>query len=164
MVRLKGGRCHIREEMPLRRATSDEEGWFWEGNRVGRSWFGLLQRVVNCSPPHREPPLWPLPCHLLFWRTRRDGEHYKVAKLHLVSTVLQKSVRVRGVVPEAGGLRGDVYIDKGQCGSPEVGFDCQDFCCVIIGENVTVRHPIGDGVVDESDKSPTATPRSGDRA
>ena len=82
----------------------------------------------------------------------------KVAKNHLVSTVLQKSVEVRGVVPRAGGCTGDVYIDKGQCGSSEEGLNCQNFCSVIIGENATVRHPIGDGVVYEGDKSPTATP------
>ena len=40
----------------------------------------------------------------------------------------------------------------------EVCLDCQNFRRVIIGENATVRHPIGDGVVDEGDKSPTATP------
>ena len=79
----------------------------------------------------------------------------KVAKHHLVSPVLQKSVKVRGAVPRSRGRRGDVYIDKGQCGSPEVGLNCQNFRNVIIGEDSTVRHPIGDGVVD---KSPTATP------
>ena len=91
----------------------------------------------------------------------------KVAEYHLVSTILQKSVEVGGVVPRAGGRRGNVYIDEGQCGSAEVSLDCQNFRCVIIWKYVIVRHSIGDGVVDESDKSYTAaygraiTPDSG---
>ena len=81
----------------------------------------------------------------------------KVARHHLVSTVLQKSVKIRGIVPRTGGRRGDVCIFEGQCGSPEVGLDCQNFRRVIIGEDATVRYPIRDRVVDEGDKSPTAT-------
>ena len=48
-----------------------------------------------------------------------------------VYTVFQKSDEVRGIVPRAGGRRGDVYIDKGQCGFPKVCLDCQNFCHVM---------------------------------
>ena len=82
----------------------------------------------------------------------------KVANHHLVSTVLQKRVEVSGVVPRAGRRGGDVNIDDGQCGSPEVGLDCHNFRRVIIGEDASVKHPIGDGVVNEGGKSPIAAP------
>ena len=89
----------------------------------------------------------------------------KVTKHHRVSMFLQKSVEVRGVVPRAGRRGGDVDIDEGQRGFPEVCLDCQDFRLVIIGEDASVRHPIGDGVVDEDDKSVLhRRSRSGDRA
>ena len=71
-----------------------------------------------------------------------DAEH------HLVSTVLKKDV-----VPRAGGCRGDVCVDEGQCGYLESSLNCQIFRSVIIEKYVTVRHPIGDGLVDESNKS-----------
>ena len=41
---------------------------------------------------------------------------------------------------------------------PDFGLDCQNFRRVIVGEDATVKHPIGEGVLDEGDKSPTATP------
>ena len=80
----------------------------------------------------------------------------KFPKHHLVSAVLQKGVKVGDVISRAGGRREDVYIDEGQCGSPEVSLDCQNFSCVVIRKYVIVRHPVQDGVVDESDKSSTA--------
>ena len=55
----------------LRKVISGEVGWSWEERRVGRSRFTtasgeLLPAFSSASP-------WPLFCHLLFWRTRRDG-------------------------------------------------------------------------------------------
>ena len=91
----------------------------------------------------------------------------EIAKHHLVSTILQKGVKISAVVSRARERRGDVYIDEGQFGSPKVSLDCQDFRRIIVGKNVTIRHPIGDEVVDESNKSSTAascraiTPDSG---
>ena len=52
-------------------------------------------------------------------------------------------------------MQGDIQVDKSQCGPPKVGLDCKNFCLVVTGEYVTVRHPVGDGVLDESDKSIT---------
>ena len=52
-------------------------------------------------------------------------------------------------------MQGDIQVDESQCGPPKVGLDCKNFCLVVIGEYVTVRHPVGDGVLDESDKSIT---------
>ena len=150
----EGGLCHVGEEM--RRVTYGEEGWPWEGSRVGRSWFAnselrTVDRPVEGLPSGRCPDI------------SGSGEPggivgVKVARHHLVSTVLQKSVKIRGVVPRTGRRRRDVCIFEGQCGSPEVSLDCQNFRPVIIGEDATVRYPIRDGVVDEGDKSPTATP------
>ena len=41
---------------------------------------------------------------------------------------------------------GDIHIEEGHCGSPDVGHDCQNFRRVLIGEYVAIRHPARDGV------------------
>ena len=143
-----GRRC------PLRRVISGEEGWPWEGelgreNFVCNSELRTVDHHVESLPSGRCPVI------------SSSGEPggmvgVKVAELHLVSMILQYGVKVgdvADVAPRTGGCRGDVYIDEGQCGSLEVSFDCHYFCHDIIRKYVIVRYPIGDGVVDESDKS-----------
>ena len=167
MVRLKGGECepcHIGEEMPAKK------GDIWRGGLALRGESGREILVRNSKLRTVDRPVESLPsgrCPVISGSGKPGGMvGVKVAKHHLVSTVLQKSAKVRGDVYRAGGRGGGGYvnIDEGQSGSPEDGLDCQNFRRVIIGEDASVRHPIGDGVVDEGDKSPTAIPRSGDRA
>ena len=83
----------------------------------------------------------------------------KVTKHHLVSTFHHNGVKVGGVVPGGRRTQGDIHVDESQCGSPEVCLDCQNFCRVVIEEYVIIKHPVGDGVVYESDKS-TASGRA----
>ena len=99
MVRPKGGPCHIGEEMPT------EKGDIWQGGESNReilvcnSELQTVDRLVESLPYGR--------CPVISGSGETGGMvGVKVAKHHLVSTVLQKSVIVRGVVPKAGGRRG----------------------------------------------------------
>ena len=49
----------------------------------------------------------------------------------------------------------DINIDEGQCGHPEVDLNCLNFRHVVVREYVTIRHPVGDGMVDKSNVSST---------
>ena len=51
-------------------------------------------------------------------------------------------------------------IIKSQCCTPEVILNSKDFCCFIVKKYVIIRHLVGDGVVDECDKSTTASNRT----
>ena len=65
--------------------------------------------------------------------------------------------KIRGVVPGAGWLRGNVNIDKSQCSPPEVNLN---FRRVVVREYVTIRHPVGDWLVGKSDKFTIASGRA----
>ena len=55
IVRPNGGPCHIREECPLRRVISGEEGWPWEASGVGRSWFATASCKLLIAPSRASP-------------------------------------------------------------------------------------------------------------
>ena len=107
--------------------------------------------------PNRGPLLWPLPLSSPVLEGEPGGmmDVKEVAKHHLVIMVLQKGVKVVGVVPGAGEQRRNIYIDEGKCGHPEIGLNCQNFRRVVVREYVTVRHPVRDGMVDKSNESNT---------
>ena len=138
---------------PLRRVTSGEEDWPWEGSQVGGSWFATASCELLAAPSRASPLAAALSSPVL---ENQEGWWVKVAELHLISTILQKGVGSRGRSSEGRRTQGDVYIDEGQCGSPEVSLDCQNFRRVIIRKYVIVRHPIAAGAVDENNKSSTA--------
>ena len=81
------------------------------------------------------------------------------AEHHLVSTVLQVGVKIRGTGRRTAGT-GNIDIKKGYCYPPEVGLNCQDFRRGIVWEYVIIKHLAGDGMVDESVKSTTASERA----
>ena len=83
----------------------------------------------------------------------------KFAMHYLVSTVLQKGVKVGGVILGARGQRGpgegNIDFDEVSVDPPEVGLNCQNFRHVVVREYVTIRTPVGDGTVDKSNESTT---------
>ena len=148
----KGGPCQIREESLLRRETSGEEGWPWEGSRVGRSRFSTASCELLIAPSRASP----LPASLSF--PVLENQEGWWAQHHLVFRSTRRASKSGAWFRGQRGRMGDANVDKGQCGSPKVGLDCQNFRRNIVWwENATVRHPIGDGVVDECDKSRSAT-------
>ena len=114
MVRLKGGEggpFHIREEIPA------EKGDIWQ---VGLALGGQLIReilVSNIEPRITvDSPVKSLPsghCPVISGSGEPGGlVGIKVAKDHQVSMVLQKGVKVRGIVPRAEGRRGLYTLTK----------------------------------------------------
>ena len=103
MVRPKGP-CHIGEEMPA------EKGDIWRGGLALGGESGREILVRNSELQTFDCPVEILPsgrCLVISGSGEPGGMvGVKVAKLHLVSTVLQMCVKVKGIVPRAEGCRG----------------------------------------------------------
>ena len=114
MVRLKGGEggpFHIREEIPA------EKGDIWQ---VGLALGGESSREIlvrNIEPRITvDRPVKSLPsghCPVISGSGESGGMvGVKVAKHHQVSMVLQKGVKIRGLVPRTKGRRGMYTLTK----------------------------------------------------
>ena len=58
----------------------------------------------------------------------------------------------------AGRCRWTLTLKKGNALSPKSAFNNQDFHRGLVGEYVTIKNPVGDGMEDESDNSTIAAP------